>query len=538
VISKWIVILFLLFLLYLGILYAPPKYVQIETTAMTLSPHNTDEYGTSNFVKMLNSMGYHVVYGGPENLTHLGNNDIYVLIGPDIPLSQDEVMQVKEFLGRGGSILVADELGTVNNLLTELFKARISEDYTALYWNFTLRIEEYVSKSQIDLSIYPTAYACLDVPPTNFYREIYQSGVDSSTFFILIYKHKSYNPVKSIMVYPNLPGYIEDPGVLNISGLMLAPKPDYLKRVAYNTTSALNIALNDVGVYIYSAYYEDGDSRAYIVSDTSIFTNNEFTTHPDIASFYKNLFEWLNPSIIHSQVQGSQGFGVITASKPKSVLIDIEHYKPNIIKQPLPPPGAILNSILAPVVENISPEQIYNFFNDYIGVSAIFILGVPLTIIGIYLYLVKYLGVSTKRIEEPEIMERITLSESLTLKMIRGGRREKRFYKDMIHGLYEYLDHLFLREYRVSLLDISKGEMPGELKIKLGDKGLEEFNRLVKRIISLELKIRENRRLPIVYSWSSTFKKLIVSTDNILKILGYEFMYPAEGLKKIEYFFR
>ena len=126
-ISKKTVATIAVILLFLGMVYAPQKYIIHKTFAKTLSPYNADEYGTLNFIEFFNNTGYNVVLGGPQNLSRLGDGDIYVLIGPDQSLSEEEIRQVKAFLKRGGSILIADELGTVNTLTETLFGTRIND---------------------------------------------------------------------------------------------------------------------------------------------------------------------------------------------------------------------------------------------------------------------------------------------------------------------------------------------------------------------------------------------------------------------------
>ena len=527
-ISRWLLFILILILLYLGILYAPPKYIEIETNALTLSPLNKDEYGTYYFASQIKEMGYKLVYGDPSKLAELGEGDIYILIGPDKSLSEIELSYVKSFLERGGSILIADEKGIVNNLLKSLFDAKIDYEYSSLFWFYTTRVLNATKRyngtySSVELvPVY--AIAGLDFPPTNFYESLYNNqSISKEEIFQALYMHHMENPHTSLLYIANIPSYIIKPGNLKISGLIFSLSKNYLEE-ALNSSEGSRVnppSVNDYDIYIYSGYYiGTHGERVYVVADTCLFTNafinSEF--YPVSKNFYINLLRWL-----------SKGYN-------STVLFDVTHYKPYKLKQKMPPPGRIFDSILKSLIGESSPDKLFQSLYSQIGIVNFMMISIPLTVVGLYLSISRYINIPRSKLVE-EIKE-FRVRESVMLKTIRGGRRDKRFYMDLVLSLYDLMNEFLRNLYGISLADSAKGSLTDSLREKLGDEGVKELVRLSNRLNKDRIKILENKFLPIIFSWRSEFKKLIESVDNILRLLGYEFIYHEEGLKKIEYLFR
>ncbi len=91
---------------------------------LSTSPLNDFVTGTSSFYHELQKAGYHVVLASPKDLPSLAGTSrclVYMLIGPDKPLEDSEAKLVAKLYREGKlSIIVADETGAANNLLSML----------------------------------------------------------------------------------------------------------------------------------------------------------------------------------------------------------------------------------------------------------------------------------------------------------------------------------------------------------------------------------------------------------------------------------
>jgi len=101
------VIIFLVILLFLGMVYAPRKIVSTPVLQGTLHPGNTDKYGTSQLADYLRGLGYQVVIGGPGDIDN--ETILYIVLGPDVDYTTDEMWMILEYVRGGGSLLYANE---------------------------------------------------------------------------------------------------------------------------------------------------------------------------------------------------------------------------------------------------------------------------------------------------------------------------------------------------------------------------------------------------------------------------------------------
>jgi len=94
-----------------------------KSSILSPSPMNTFFAGTSSFYSAISSQAK-VILAGPSEAARLaleGERVAYLLIGPDKPLSQEEVEVLVEAYKTGRlALLVADETGNANNLLEAL----------------------------------------------------------------------------------------------------------------------------------------------------------------------------------------------------------------------------------------------------------------------------------------------------------------------------------------------------------------------------------------------------------------------------------
>jgi len=123
-------------LVYLGLIllvgliaYAGLGGLSIELqAASSASPFNPGIYGTSELMQLIGSLGYKVKTGSPKDLEKLSSDNIvYVLIAPDKPLSREEVSILYSLASEKRlNLLVADELGVVNELVEKLLNTSIA----------------------------------------------------------------------------------------------------------------------------------------------------------------------------------------------------------------------------------------------------------------------------------------------------------------------------------------------------------------------------------------------------------------------------
>lgn len=521
-ISKRNVILLAILLLFLGIIYAPPKTFSVENYAGTLSPKNTDALGTSNYIELLKRMGYKVELGGPDRLDKYGAGDIYILLGPDKELSENEILEIRNFLERGGSILVADELGTVNNLINELFGANINSKYVELYYNKyakelnPLSVKEIIIKSSKKIYPYYIVFSQVVIVPMGE-KALHLEPIGNNTpaetketFLSLFIKQRIGPDIADMYrLYPSLSSYIGELGKLEPRGYILTIDHLFLDQYIETDSEALLTLsnINHSSIYIYSAQYINEKYRAYVIADTSIFTNQyvELRFEDSIyIKFHKEILNWL-----------SNGFR-------KTVIFDDTHIIPSIVKQPIPHLGKMILDILVNTSSTIM-DHYNNFLSSFstLGLVLLLILWIPST----YIYLKRRIKVmEVKEIEPEEIVEKLLVYKSEAMTEIGEGGIIKHRYKELINGLYDLLNYILMDKLSTTVSEIAVNKLvPADKLSKFEIKG-EELIKLCVRLDRLKRKITEGSFLPIIISWNREIKRIMKNTDDILVKLGYGFI--------------
>lgn len=234
---------------------APQKYLPITTYIESTNPLNTEWSGISDFKNYLETVYKENRWGVKVNVILLDNfskmnlkasrrynnlflRDVLVIIGPDIPFNEKETDIIREFIENGGSVLIADELGIVNNILKTLFRTEISN----------ISVTSYLS--------------------------LVNRGYEVDWYANFTY------PIKVTNLKIDLPSYLTKLGVLKPAGYYV------------DSISNKNIK------YIYAGYTVIGKSRIYVIADTSIFINRYFSEQSENSYLIKNfviaLFNWLS----------------------------------------------------------------------------------------------------------------------------------------------------------------------------------------------------------------------------------------------------
>jgi hypothetical protein len=127
-----------LLLLIAGLLLLAVAGSVVETRVayvLSTSPENDFVTGSSSFYTTLVKKGYHIILSSPASLPDISSKSkcvVYMLIGPDKPLSPTEAELIANLYREGKiSILVADETGAANVLLEKLHAAVVGGFVTA-----------------------------------------------------------------------------------------------------------------------------------------------------------------------------------------------------------------------------------------------------------------------------------------------------------------------------------------------------------------------------------------------------------------------
>ncbi len=507
-INKKNVIILIILLLFLGMIYAPPKKIAMKVYAGSLSPMNTDPLGTSNYVELLKKIGYEVELGGPENLTTYGRGDVYILLGPDRELTQSEIVTIRQFLDRGGSILIADEFGIVNNLLREMFDAEINKDYVrTFYYTFAQQANAsppIQSNMPIQIALIPYLGESI------FFRSIGNATEDySKELFVELYINSVINPEESKLhvMYPSLSSYIGEPGTLTPDGYIMTYDHELLREGEISGAQFHPLlSINLTSIYIYSSRFDGGRYRAYVVADTSIFTNqyiNLDNPKSTYITYHKQLILWLS------------------RFKIGKILIDNTHYELATIEQPLPSLGKLIVSMLTE-----TSKDILEGYNSFLSSTTpiLLLLLVSFTIPSTYIYLRRRIMVRDIQEREPSrVTEKLLVYKSRVMEEIGRGRFISERHRDVIIGLYDLLDYILSNNLGAGISDIALGNIDRSL---IAEHGLEPDMVLkhCRRLERIRRKVIDNTFLPIVISWGRVIRRLVRDTDHILSRLGYGFI--------------
>ena len=279
------VIIFLILLLFLGMVYAPRKIISAPLIQGTLHPGNTDKYGTSMLAEYLRERGYQVVIGGPEDLD--GDTVLYIALGPDEDYTPEEMRRILEYVRNGGSLLYANEFD--KGLLIEpiymsvppidistftLAKELADVDFREAYCNICRgRLPLDVSNNIV--LIIPTTEAIVNQDSLS--RPLLVDLGDGVTIV------ESIGVKMSIRRY-NSP-YIEPPNLtselwINVTGFPIAN--DDASAAVLDILSVGETTISDGKVYLSTfgtvAYGYFGNGRFAALSDTAPFINHYFSS--------------------------------------------------------------------------------------------------------------------------------------------------------------------------------------------------------------------------------------------------------------------
>ena len=114
---RWIYAFLVFFCIFLLIL---PISIPFIKTSTDFSMFNTNWNGCSKFAISLVNVGRLVPVLYPSNSINFEEEGVLVIIGPDVRFSSSEIKNVIDFLENGGTLFLADDTGTSNDLLKGL----------------------------------------------------------------------------------------------------------------------------------------------------------------------------------------------------------------------------------------------------------------------------------------------------------------------------------------------------------------------------------------------------------------------------------
>lgn len=99
-----------------------PLTVPLFKSSTPYSMFNSNWDGISKFAKLSHQEGKKVIpiLGTFDTVNISELNGVLLIIGPNMTFTQEEIEQIKLFLKRGNTLLIADDFGTGNEILREL----------------------------------------------------------------------------------------------------------------------------------------------------------------------------------------------------------------------------------------------------------------------------------------------------------------------------------------------------------------------------------------------------------------------------------
>jgi len=215
-----------------------PITVPVFSTNADFSVFNTKWNGASHFGKTLYENSEIVPIISPFNSIELGEKEGTLLIlGPDMSYSSLEIEEIKKFLENGGTLVLIDDFGTGNQILSGL--------------NLTARF--------------------------------------SKTSFIDVFYSKNYNFPELVRILDPKLGNGVDKLILNVPSVILNAKGEIY-------TSKVALLGNNQREYPIMSELRYGNGRIILFSDPSVFINDMFKQNE---RFIRNFAEYIRSDVIY-----------------------------------------------------------------------------------------------------------------------------------------------------------------------------------------------------------------------------------------------
>ncbi|MEM2637072.1 MAG: DUF4350 domain-containing protein [Candidatus Korarchaeota archaeon] len=262
----------------------PPKY----------SSFNTGDFGCSEFREMIEEK-YKVetIISSLSILSRVENNSILVIIAPTMPYSATEMLNVLDFINRGGTILVADDNGAANTFLYWLYY-NLGFYSNAPYFAGGVNFLGGLSIGfLVDIGLTPNRPRTPDI--NTFFGHPITSGISRITLNlanVIAYQEPFASPYdfqNGKVIYDALEIRSASEMIIPIAASSRYSFLDISNDLYYNSTPQQEPAgFNFVVAAIVSAE----QLRMVLVSDPTIFTN-EMIDISDNKLFAERIIDWL-----------------------------------------------------------------------------------------------------------------------------------------------------------------------------------------------------------------------------------------------------
>jgi hypothetical protein len=405
-----------------------------------------------------------------------GYSDILLLIGPDKELNTTEIMYIRKFLDRGGAILVADETGRINKLISSLYGAEISVD----------KYSEYAATIERNDTSY--VWMANMTFPYSYFVDI------------------------------DLPSYLSGLGVLKSAGY-------YIEISLENGRHVKGGKVDN-----FAGYY-DGEHRAFVVADTSFFIN-EYIGDNRRYNYIVSVLMWLSTGKV--RVSSSEYSNV---KKEVSVLVDNSHYEIKSTSFPLPHIGMIMANYLSNYGEEFN-RYTYDYIINAPPSAKFFM--ILLLGLSIYRSSRRWYEKKVESDTPVKMSrERRVIMYSPELENIRLNIRRRGIYKRMIANLYEMTDLILMKKVGTSIESLIIENRGWDLLSVYVPDGTEKerLYKTLKELHRVRQYLEGNRRFIFIFRWRWKFYQLADNLNILFARLGVPLIGEKIG-KGIEYWFR
>ncbi len=485
-ISKRVIFILILLLLFLGAVYASQKRVRLPIYTGTLHPENTDRYGTAEFVKLLQDSGFRVSKGGTQDLFR-GEYGLYILIGPDFLISPEEAREILSYLMNGGTAIIASEFNDIesilkifdiypSNLITQLNPDELKDPLITI----SCSICESFDTIELDLPSSFVIAATTDDLNTRF--RVLEEGDD---YFIYRYSVNgiTFTATASGKIV-DLNGEFKTPVTKGLFGEITTRENfvytlDLLQYTAFsgNTIDEITIFTNDFTIIFIDI---EGGGRIVFISDTSPFIN-----------FYLEK-ERTTPLI----------YDIIGFLQPpnQDVLIDVNHYDIIETSIKLPHLGRMILASLQQYIKQLDKE-----YTSIFSENTLLLMG-TITLVGLSMFtsLRRYLKIRDEaQLAGEDVVERdiiISTDTLIPMKDIYGKN-----FKEFVSNTYSFASILISELYGVSITDIIYRRVEVDDDIYNSVKYIYKiYNRVSRKIV-----------FPLIFNKRGVVNRLLKSLDVI-----------------------
>ena len=485
-ISKRIIFILILLLLFLGAVYASQKRLKLPIYAGTLHPENTDKYGTAEFIELLRENGFRISVGDTKDL-FIQEYGLYALIGPDVKISPGEAKEILTYVMNGGNAIIASEFDDIEAIL------KIFDVYPSGLVSYLnpknlkdplIEISCSICRSfdRIELDIPNSFIIATTNNDLNTKFTIIEEGDD-----YLIYRYSldglTFTSIATGRIV-DLNGEFENPVTRGLFGETTTIKNlvytiDLLQYTVLSGNSVEDIAIftNEFTMLFIDV---EGGGRIVFLSDTSPFIN--FYVERGISTpLLNDILGFLQP-------------------EKRDVLIDVNHYDIIETSIKLPHLGRIILISLHEYIKQLDRE-----YTSIFSENTLLLMG-TITLVGLSMFtsLRRYLKIRDEaQLAGEDVVERdiiISTDTLIPMKDVYGKN-----FKEFVTNTYSFATLLISEIYGVSIADIL------DRKVEVDD----EIYKSVKYISSIHNRVSRKIVFPPIFNKRGVVRRLLKSLDTI-----------------------